>query len=447
MRLQVAAGAIQATFPALFLTLLVVSSPAPSIAWQCPADTDTPRPLHTVLAIPKLSDEVVEEEVPAVPAPDNRESAGPDASNPPRTRSPEERERQTALDRCLAIYYTRQVDAEVLRPWSIMHGLIGYGEETLIIYRGRRYSATEYLCANGIGDDRRILYLDNGRIGTRTGPGVQGHEGQLLAMLAQANVPADQSLTVEGQSFTVHDLIETEMQTCRSDAELTFKLLALSHYLDCGTAWTNRAGESWDLTRVLREELAQPVNDGACGGTHRLMALSFALARRQEEGLPIEGDWWRARKFIDEFQDYAWYFQGRDGSFSTGWFEEKQFSGDVERKLYTTGHILEWLVFSLPETELQDPRVIRSVDYLLNLMLTAPNYDLPVGPRGHALHALRMYQEKVFGKSDYRRFMNNRQLVSNNPQNAGGGSSSQSADSESPRLFPAGIRRGLFGRR
>ena len=372
----------------------------------------------------------------------------PDQAEPPASptagRSPQESQRKQLLEKCLAIYYTRQVDAEVLRPWSIMHGLIGYGEETLIIYRGRRLNATEYLCANGIGDDRRILWVDQGQLKTRVGPGVQGHEAQLLAMLAQADVPADRPLVVEGQSFQVQDLIETEMKSCRSDSELTFRLLSLSHYLDSEETWENESGEEWSLNRLLREELTQPVNEGACGGTHRLMALSYALRQRRSEGRPIEGDWYRAQKFIDDFQEYTWHFQHTDGSFSTGWFKEKTFAGDVEKKLYSTGHILEWLVFSLPEQELQSPRVTQAVDFILNLMLAAPNYDLAVGPRGHALHALRMYQEKVFEKSDYTQFMNNQRLVKNNPQNGGGSSSSQS---ESLRVFPAGMRRGIFGRR
>ncbi len=357
-----------------------------------------------------------------------------------------ERERKNALARCLAIYYTRQVDAEVLRPWSIMHGLIGYGEETLIIYRGRRYDATEYLCANGIGDDRRILYAENGKLRTRMGIGVQGHEAQLLAMLAQANVPHNRPLKADGQDFTVTDLIQTEMESCRSDSELTFKLLGLSHYLQSDKVWENAAGEEWSLERLVKEELAQPVDDGACGGTHRLMAISYALAQRRAEGKPIDGHWYRAEKFISDFQAYAWKFQHREGSFSTGWFKDKQFSGDVEKRLYTTGHILEWLVFSLPEEELNDPRIGRTVDFLLNLMLSTPNYDLAVGPRGHALHALRMYEEKVFGKSDYTRFMNNKRLVNNNPQN-GGGTSKPDAKSGEMRLFPAGFRRGKFNRR
>ena len=63
----------------------------------------------------------------------------------------------------------------------------------------------------------------------------------------------------------------------------------------------------------------------------------------------------------------------------------------------TTGHILEWLVFSLPQQELLQPRVTRAVDYLTELMLQNRDHDWDIGPRGHALHALALYDERVFG--------------------------------------------------
>ncbi|MCP4080823.1 MAG: hypothetical protein GY819_09450 [Planctomycetaceae bacterium] len=461
MRLHAASKAITITVAlTIFITLPAMLRAAP---WQADKVTSGSVPIMTS----RQYQEEVQRKLEAIPDKDPAETDpitvdSPNSDPPqvpaeaaqetlddgelPRELTDRERERKNALSKCLAIYYTRQVDAEVLRPWSIMHGLIGYGEETLIIYRGRRYDATEYLCANGIGDDRRILYAEDGKLRTRMGIGVQGHEAQLLAMLAQANVPHSRPLTADGQDFTVADLVQTEMESCRSDSELTFKLIGLAHYLQSDKVWENAAGEEWSLERLLKEELAQPVDDGACGGTHRLMALSYALAQRKAEGKPIDGHWYRAERFISDFQAYSWKFQHREGSFSTGWFKEKKFSGEVEKRLYTTGHILEWLVFSLPEEDLKDPRIERTVDFLLNLMLSTPNYDLAVGPRGHALHALRMYEEKVFGKSDYTRFMNNKRLVNNNPQN-GGGTSKPDQKSGDVRLFPAGFRRGKFNRR
>ena len=104
------------------------------------------------------------------------------------------------------------------------------------------------------------------------------------------------------------------------------------------------------------------------------------------------------------------------------------------------------LIFSLPDEELDDPRLQKTVDYLIALMMSAPNYDLAVGPRGHAIRALRLYEQRVFEKTDYKQLMNDARLVNNNPQN-GGGTSTTVNEIRTNQTRPAGNRRGIFGRR
>lgn len=329
-----------------------------------------------------------------------------DAEPPPKKMTPDHQARKRAIERCLSIYYTIQVDADVLRPWSIMHGLIAFGDQTLVISKGQRINAVEYLCANGIGDDRRLLHAPGGQLRTNVGRGFQGHEGQFLAMLAQANVPSDFPMTVDSHPLTVEDLIRHEMLTCKANSELTFKLLSLSHYLDSDAVWQDNSGQQWNFPRLLKEELNSPIDETtSCGGTHRLMAVSRAIANRREQGKSIAGEWAAADDYLKKFRRFAFTFQNNNGSFSTKWFRSRENDPDINRKLYTTGHMLEWLVYSSTVEELTDPRISRTVDYVLNLMLTAPNYRLDVGPRGHALHALRLYEARMYGESNHRQLM------------------------------------------
>ncbi len=312
----------------------------------------------------------------------------------------EQQLRRVRLASCLATYYRYPVDANKLRPWSIMHGLIAYGPRSLTLVNGQPVNCVEYLCANGAGDGMQILYLENGKLKTRLGPGVQGHEGQLLAILAQAGTPADQPLTVDGQQFTLQDLIEYEMRGCRSGTELTFKLIALAHYLEPDAIWQNDDGETWTMERLIREELAEPLIAGACGGTHRLMALSFAVQQRVKRDLPLEGEWYRADAYVSAVQGIVFNkYQNSDGSFSTLFFKARENHPDLNRRAYATGHIVEWLAYSLPEERLHDQRMTAAVDFLLDLMLTAPDHKVDVGPRGHALHALQLYERRAFGSS------------------------------------------------
>ena len=316
-------------------------------------------------------------------------------------RSPKMRRLRNKIENVLEIYYRRHLNSKEHCPWAIMHSFIAYGVDTQVrMHRpgGRRMNAIGLLCYNGRTAGQQIFYLSNGQLRTRTGPGVQGHEGQFLALLAQSRVERDYPLRVGGVKFSVSDLIEYEKTTCYAGTELTFKLIALVHYLPTDSQWTNDRGQNWNFQRLVQEELAQPVRGAACGGTHRLMGLSYAVRAREKQDGEFIGEWQRAKQFVEEYHKYAFSLQNRDGSFSSNWFKGRGNWGDVHRKIETTGHVLEWLVYSLPRERLADSRVVKSVDYLSSLLKKNRYEEFEVGPRGHGLHALALYEHRVFGK-------------------------------------------------
>jgi hypothetical protein len=92
--------------------------------------------------------------------------------------------------------------------------------------------------------------------------------------------------------------------------------------------------------------------------------------------------------------------QNRDGSLSTSWFRGAGDDDDINRRIKTTGHILEWLCYSLNDDELRDPRTVRAVTYLANLMYSNYDNEWEVGPMSHATHALLLYDERVFRPFD-----------------------------------------------
>jgi hypothetical protein len=216
-------------------------------------------------------------------------------------------------------------------------------------------------------------------------------------MLAQSRVKKDFPIRVDGQEFTVADLIQHEQATCRPASELTFKLIALAHYLKSDETWKSNDGQDWSIPRLIQEELKQPINGAACGGTHRLTGFSYAVRKREQRQEPIEGQWKRAKKYIEDYHEYTFKLQNPDGSFSTEWFVTRADFGDNHRRLQTTGHITEWLAFSLSKEQLTEPRMVKSVKYLTNLMLDNRHEKWSIGPMGHALHALAIYDERVFG--------------------------------------------------
>lgn len=302
------------------------------------------------------------------------------------------------IDAALNYYLLRPESTVERSPWAVFHAILPYGSETTLRADGRTVSAINWMCFNGSCRGQRIfLPQPDGSFQPAVGAGVQGHDGQFLAILAQSRVPANYPLQVGRKRYTLEDLIDYEMRTCQAKTELTFKLIALSHYLINDATWVNDQGEAWSIERLVEEELAQPIIGSACGGTHRLMGLSYALKQRKAAGLPLDGQYARAEVFLKDFVDYAWTLQNPDGSFSTEWFEGRGNKQDLQRKLQTTGHIVEWLVFTLPDEELQSPRLLRSIEFLTYCLVEQRQTDWKIGPRSHALHALAMYQERLFG--------------------------------------------------
>ncbi len=264
------------------------------------------------------------------------------------------------LRKVLANYYPKHLNTREHSCWEVMHGIIAYGVDAKLFRNGpagQPVNAIGWACYNQPCNNEALFYLDRGKLVARKGPGLQGHAGQFLAIVAQSHVPKDFPMKVSGKEFTIADLIEHEKADCRDGEELTFKLIGLSHYLDSDETWTTPDGQTWSIPRLIREELKQPIRGAACGGTHRLMGHSYAVYKRKQRGLEITGQFARAEKFIADYHRYAWSLQNSDGSFSTNWFKGREAKPDIDRRLKTSGHILEWMAFSLPESELRGPRM------------------------------------------------------------------------------------------
>ncbi|HET6883131.1 MAG TPA: hypothetical protein VFI31_23380 [Pirellulales bacterium] len=302
------------------------------------------------------------------------------------------------VHRVLNHYYQRPINTKDQNCWEVMHWIIAYGVKSQLLRGGPggpHVNSIGWLCYGGKCNGQSLVYVDQGRIAAAKGPRVQGHHGQFVAILAQAKVMKDYSMQVGQQAFTVADLIETEKLGCQEGMELTFKLIALAHYLDLNETWLNSAGEEWSVSRLVKEEIKAPIVGAACGGTHRLMGLSYAVHERQKRGEPLDGQFARADVYVRDFHRYTFSQQNGDGSFSTEWFKGPGDRPDLERRLQTTGHILEWLVYSVPPEMLDDPRLVRAVDYLAGMLLKDSDKEWPIGTLGHGLHALAMFDERA----------------------------------------------------
>ncbi len=309
--------------------------------------------------------------------------------------TPEQIARLERVQNCLDHYLTHPETTAERSPWAVMHALLAFGSEYEMVGPKGRVNAIGWMCHNGLCKTQRIFTPRGNSFVPNVGGGVQGHAGQFLSILAQCQVPPDYPIQIGDRKFTVQDLVYYEMATCRERSELTFKLIGLSYYVDSNKVWRSNDGKVWSIQKLIQEELAQPIVGAACGGTHRLMGYTFAIKQRVLQGQPLEGQYLRAAKFVNEFIDFTWKLQNPDGSFSTNWYEARGNDPKDERKVQTTGHMLEWLMFTVGDDQLQTERVQKGIDFLLKHIADNKSHKWPIGPRGHATRALALYHKRL----------------------------------------------------
>jgi hypothetical protein len=304
----------------------------------------------------------------------------------------------------LKMYYNKPLNSRDNDTWEMMHGMLAYGLRSQVRQGGPKgdlITAVGWLCYNKPCKGLTLMYVTpEGDLRAKQGAGLQGHMGQLLAMLAQCQVSPDYPIKVGEHDFTIRDLIEVEKKTCYEKTELTFKLIGLMHYLDSDEKWVNDQGMEWDIPKLISEELAQPIRGAACGGTHRLSGLSLAARTRVRRGEPLDGEFLKANEFVEKYHNYAFQLQNSDGSMSTEWFRGKGDDDDTDRRVKTTGHILEWLCYSLSDDQMRSGRVFAATNYLASLLYSNYDHEWEKGPIGHAIHALRLYDERMLQPYD-----------------------------------------------
>ena len=311
--------------------------------------------------------------------------------------------------RTLAYHRGQLLNAQENTATELMDACLAFGCSTQV-YRagsaGQKSNAIGSLCWNVPCAGRPPLVVSDGHVAARIGFGFQERPAQMLAMLAQSRVPADYPIRVDQSPRSVADLVEYEKLSCRAKSDLSLKLIGLAFYVDEPT-WKNDLGEEWSIERIVQEELGQPLARAADGGTTRLMGLSCALRARLKQKQPVEGQFDRAQKLIAECQEFALRQQNSDGGWGPNFFVTKAASRDPAVQLRSTGRVLEWLAFSLPEERLSDPRVVRSVEQL-NELFAGSRYQWNVRALStrtvssvmHALHALVIYDDRWFKPAD-----------------------------------------------
>jgi hypothetical protein len=294
--------------------------------------------------------------------------------------------------------------------WTVFHGILGLGPKDAFLtdpLTGKRVNAIDYICNGGEVRGMEFPETKHGLdVKTAVGELVfvgQGHQDQFIAEMTQWGMPLDRKFRVHGKDHTFLDFVEHAKMRASLKAtpkqELSWTVLVLGQYLGTDTVWVNEAGETLRLADLLRYELDEPMDKAACGGTHRLFDLSWVHHVHLARGGKTEGIWKDVAANTVRYQQLAKKLQNADGSFSTDFFNGPGKDTTAERRINTSGHILEWLALSLSDAQLREPWVEEAANAVALMILASRNDSVEGGTLYHAAHGLLIYHARVFDRS------------------------------------------------
>lgn len=331
------------------------------------------------------------------------------AAAPPRSADIDDDQLRDRVDQAIDVCRRRHLVAESNAAWQVVHGILAFGPDLQLDVQGKPTSALQYLQNGGRLLGWNLVPGDKGleailEAGSKSG---QGHEDQWLGYMSLCGLADDTPFQVAGRTYTIHDLVTQAQWDIYDGMEATWSLMGFTAYLPRDTKWTAKNGSEWTIERVVSMEAAQDLTASACGGTHRLTALTVALKRHMDAGGQLTGGWKTAHDVIYGTDvtpgaiGMARMFQQPDGSFSSNYFDAQRpaTTADVGQRLGTTGHTLEFLAIALSDQELRSPWMTKAVVALCDMVEETQPFELECGGLYHAARGLKLYRERRFGSA------------------------------------------------
>ncbi len=303
----------------------------------------------------------------------------------------------------------RSLSAERNAAWQVIHGAVAYGDQLPLDLEGKTVPAIDFLLSGGAMNGWEISAGPVLPITKR--PGIvarveagsyigQGHPDQWLGYFSQIPLTLDRKIIIEDQTLSLEDWARQAQWDVPKNPfkEYSWTLIALTNFFPNEVAWQASDRNTWTLEPLVRFEAQQDLGESACGGMHRLMGLAHAVRyRKRHKGLFDEG-WALAKKVVEAAVDSARRFQNSDGSFSTNYTSRAGNSSDLSSCISATGHTLEFLAYTLDESELNQAWMERATTRLCAMLKASERIDLECGGMYHALAGLKLYHSRRFTK-------------------------------------------------
>lgn len=316
---------------------------------------------------------------------------------------------QQTVQEAIEITSRRTFETEVHTPWQIAHGVLALRHDYYLKDAdGKPVKALDWIA--GGPDFRGKPWFVTTPYGGKGHPFTEpwhfeGHPNQFLALFTLARLPRDFEFAAGlpddvdpnfgRKKFTVDDWIRTAKMECNDEEEMTWTLWALAFYEDAQAEWNNKDGDPWSMERLIRKQMKSPVNKSACGGNHGLFAIACARNSYLQSGQQLRGVYLEAHMHLQTYIELARKMQNKDGSFSSQWYKGPEHSDNINRRLSTTGHCLEFLLVALPQSEIEQPWIRHAVTRISRDLIDSAADPLEPGGMYHALDALMIYRERM----------------------------------------------------
>ena len=302
------------------------------------------------------------------------------------------------VDEAIEVSHRRMLSTEVHTPWQIAHGILALRWEYALYQNNEKVRALDWVSTGPSFRGRPwFITTENGAKGHPfTEPyAFEGHPNQFLAFYGMAGVPLDHKFNTGEKIVTIEDLIRNAKAEVNTDEEITWTLWAFSRYLPWDTEWVSNRNEEWSMEKLVRVQMQSEPTRSACGGTHGLFALASAVNCYSRDQKHLRGTWLEASMRVRQYVEYARSMQNRDGSFSSKYFEGPEYASDVNKRVSTTGHTLEFIMEALSQNRLNEPWVRSAVYRIATDLIEYKKQPLEPGGMYHAIDSLVIYRERT----------------------------------------------------
>jgi len=321
----------------------------------------------------------------------------------------------------LAANTKRALTTQNNTPWNVLLMTLPYGADAMVYQpianpdlrdktkpvKGNYIYSIGTLCWNFPCAGKTMLRTDGKRVFARVGMGYQHRQGALLAMLAMSNIMPNYELKISGGAYTIGHLVASEKAAVSRGANMSQTLVGLSFYSEPDETWKNEMGESWTIEKVVTEELNRSIDQGSSDVTDWLLGLTAAVKLYEEEGKALRGPMALAKKQLGTYQEFVLSVQNENSLWHPKFFLYKGTSADAYETLYSSGHILRWLLASISDEQLKDPKITKAVTSLVATVNRIPSNVAAGSMTDHqleglavSLHALAIYNQRAYGEGE-----------------------------------------------